>query len=162
MSSVSNSSSSATSGKTTDDKQEDNKELPVVDGILESFETPHLATTADKGQAAIQRHAATIRKLKEQEREIAEQHEKLQDMIDALESRKHTYMELESRKHTYLLKPRVLIACSRNPSDPLILPTNSNKRSNNRQKNKKQKRNKPTHLPPPNSNSCLSSNPSPK
>jgi hypothetical protein len=95
MSSAPNSSSSTTSGKTTDDKQEDNKELPVVDGIPESFETPHLAIAADKGQAAIQRHAATIRKLKEQEREIAEQHEKLQDMIDALESRKQAYMELE-------------------------------------------------------------------
>ena len=95
MSSATNSSSSQTSGGATDDKQADNKELPVVDGIHESFETPHLTTTADKGQAAIQRHAATIRKLKEQERDITEQHEKLQFMIEALESRRQAYMELE-------------------------------------------------------------------
>jgi acyl-CoA reductase-like NAD-dependent aldehyde dehydrogenase len=56
---------------------------------------PHLTTAADKGQAAIERHAATIRKLKEQERDITEQHEKLQFMIEALESRRQAYMELE-------------------------------------------------------------------
>ena len=105
MSSVSNSSSSATSGKITYDKQEDNKELPVVDGLPESFETPTLTTAADKGQAVIQRHAATIRKLKEQEREIAEQHERLQDMIDDLESRKQTYMELAFQHDTESHRP---------------------------------------------------------
>ncbi len=95
MSSATNSSSSTTSGRATDDKQEDNKELPVVDGLHESFGTPHLTTAADKGHAAIQRHAATIRKLKEQERDITEQHEKLQFMIKALESRQQAYMDLE-------------------------------------------------------------------
>jgi len=89
MSTATNSSSSS------NDKQDANRELPVVDGLHEPFETPYLTTAADKGQAAIQRHAATIRKLKEQERDIAEQHEKLQDMIDALESRRQEYMELE-------------------------------------------------------------------
>ena len=61
MSTATNSSSSS------HDKQEANTELPVVDGLHEPFETPHLTTAADKGQAAIQRHAATIRKMKEQE-----------------------------------------------------------------------------------------------
>ena len=89
MSTATNSSSSS------NDKQEANRELPVVDGLHEPFETPYLTTAADKGQAAIQRHAATIRKLKEQERDIAEQHEKLQDMIEALESRRQEYRELE-------------------------------------------------------------------
>ena len=56
---------------------------------------PHLTTAADKGQAAIERHAAIIRKLKEQERDITEQHEKLQFMIFALESRRQEYMQLE-------------------------------------------------------------------
>ena len=89
MSTATNSSSSS------HDKQEANTELPVVDGLHEPFETPHLTTAADKGQAAIQRHAATIRKMKEQEREIADQHEKLQVMIEALESLRQAYMELE-------------------------------------------------------------------
>ena len=105
MSSATNLSSSTTSGRATDDKQEDNKELPVVDGLHEPFETPHITTAADKGQAAIQRHAATIRKLKEQEREIAEQHDRLQFMIDSLESRRQEYMALEYSQpigNTYL------------------------------------------------------------
>jgi hypothetical protein len=95
MSTTTNSSTSSTREKATDDKQEGNTALPVVDGISESFVTPQLTTTADKGQAAIQRHTATIRKLKEQEYEIAQQHERLQHMIDALESRRQDYMELE-------------------------------------------------------------------
>ncbi len=72
MSTVTNSSSSTTRDKVIDDKQEENTELPVVDGIHEPFETPHTTAAADKGQDTIHRHAATIRKLKEQEREIAE------------------------------------------------------------------------------------------
>jgi hypothetical protein len=95
MSTTTNSSTSSTREKATDDKQEENTALPVVDGISEPFVTPQLTTTADKGQAAIQRHAATIRKLKEQEYEIAQQHERLQHMIDALESRRQDYMEIE-------------------------------------------------------------------
>jgi hypothetical protein len=65
MSTTTNSSTSSTRDKATDDKHEENTALPVVDGTSESFMTPQLTTTADKGQAAIQRHAATIRKLKE-------------------------------------------------------------------------------------------------
>ncbi len=95
MSTATNSSSSSTRTQALDDKQEANTELPVVDGLHEPFETPHLTTAANKGQAAIQRHAATIRKLKEQELDIAEQHERLQDMIVALESRRQEYMEQE-------------------------------------------------------------------
>jgi hypothetical protein len=95
MRTTTNSSTSSTRDKTTDDKHEKNTALPVVDGISESFVTPQLTTTADKGQAAIQRHAATIRKLKEQKYEIAQQHERLQQMIDALKSRRQDYMELE-------------------------------------------------------------------
>jgi hypothetical protein len=96
MSTATNSSSSSTRAQALDHTQEANTELPVVDGLHEPFETPHITTAADKGQAAIQRHAATIRKLKEQEREIADQHEKLQFMIDSLESRRQEYMALES------------------------------------------------------------------
>jgi hypothetical protein len=95
MSTATNSSSSSTREQATNDKQEDNTVFPIVDGINESFATPQLTNAADKGQAAIQRHAATIRKLKEQERDSAEQHERLQDMIGALELRRQEYMELE-------------------------------------------------------------------
>jgi hypothetical protein len=96
MSTTTDSSTSSTREKATDDKHEETTAMPVVDGLTYSFATPQVTTTADKGQTAIQRHAATIRKLKEQEYEIQEQHNKLQHMIAALESSRVDYMELES------------------------------------------------------------------
>ncbi len=74
---------------------EDTDGPPIVEGMTDPFETPSIQTAASQGQAAIHRHAATIRKLKEQEQEIETQQNKIQAMLAHLELQRQEYMHRE-------------------------------------------------------------------
>jgi hypothetical protein len=66
MSTATDSSTSSTRALQKDEQHEDNTGLPIIDSLADPFETPQGLYTAN-GPSAIHRHAATIRKLKEQE-----------------------------------------------------------------------------------------------
>jgi hypothetical protein len=74
---------------------EDLEGQPIVEGLTDPFETPSIPVAASQGQAAIHRHAATIRKLKEQEQEIATQQNKIQVMLAQLDFQRQEYMHRE-------------------------------------------------------------------
>ena len=67
----------------TDALREHDDDVPTVDALTTSVVT----------HPAVRRQAETLRKLKEQEKEIADQQAHLQDMVKALNSQREEYMQ---------------------------------------------------------------------